>query len=197
MCYWGAHPTVPWCEAPLAPPLGELLSECEAEGVYYEARKRFKTTHDTLSVSPFGLPALPEGEPRALRASGSPNWRPLQAQKFLAFLFIEPLYCVGCGRLRASPTWRVPNLTAPKIRSAVGAARSRPLARSALALPSRGGMNVRRGCSSTECVTPLSFAAPCNTLSGKPMQLHHSGSPGWRPLPAHQHIPARLMPLPC
>jgi len=27
-----------------------------------------QNTHDTLSVSPFGLPALPEGEPRALRA---------------------------------------------------------------------------------------------------------------------------------
>ena len=83
MCYQSAHPTVPWCEAPLAPPLGELLSEREAEGVHYETRKRCKTTHDTLSVSPFGLPALPEGEPRALRAYGSPNWRPLRTQRFL------------------------------------------------------------------------------------------------------------------
>ena len=55
-------------EAPLAPPLGELLSEREAEGVRYEIWKRCENTHDTLSVSPFGLPALPEGEPRALRA---------------------------------------------------------------------------------------------------------------------------------
>ncbi len=27
-----------------------------------------QNTDDTLSVSPFGLPALPKGEPRALRA---------------------------------------------------------------------------------------------------------------------------------
>ena len=56
-------------EAPSAPPLGELLSEREAEGVRYENTDGYKNTHDTLSVSPFGLPALPEGEPRALRAN--------------------------------------------------------------------------------------------------------------------------------
>ena len=28
----------------------------------------YHSSDDTLSVSPFGLPALPEGEPRALRA---------------------------------------------------------------------------------------------------------------------------------
>ncbi len=55
-------------EAPLAPPLGELLSEREAEGVRLDERGKLQNTHDTLSVSPFGLPALPEGEPRALRA---------------------------------------------------------------------------------------------------------------------------------
>ncbi len=52
----------------LGAPLGELLSEREAEGVRYEIWERCENTHDTLSVSPFGLPALPEGEPRALRA---------------------------------------------------------------------------------------------------------------------------------
>ena len=59
----------PRCEAPLAPPLGELLSVSEAEGVCYEIWERYENTHDTLSVSPFGLPALPEGEPRALCAN--------------------------------------------------------------------------------------------------------------------------------
>ena len=57
-----------WREAPSAPPLGELLSEREAEGVCYEIQDTLQNTNDTLSVSPFGLPALPEGEPRALRA---------------------------------------------------------------------------------------------------------------------------------
>ena len=57
-----------WREAPSAPPLGELLSEREAEGVRYEIWVRCKNTDDTLSVSPFGLPAPPEVEPRALRA---------------------------------------------------------------------------------------------------------------------------------
>ena len=57
-----------WREAPSAPPLGELLSEREAEGVRYEIWGCYENTNDTLSVSPFGLPALPEGEPRALRA---------------------------------------------------------------------------------------------------------------------------------
>ena len=56
-------------EAPSAPPLGELLSVSEAEGVRYEIWERYENTHDTLSVSPFGLPALPVGEPRALRAN--------------------------------------------------------------------------------------------------------------------------------
>ena len=55
-------------EAPSAPPLGELLSEREAEGVCYEIQDTLQNTNDTLSVSPFGLPALPKGEPRALRA---------------------------------------------------------------------------------------------------------------------------------
>ena len=32
----------PWREAPSAPPLGELLSECEAEGVRYEIWVRYK-----------------------------------------------------------------------------------------------------------------------------------------------------------
>ena len=31
-----------WREAPSAPPLGELLSECEAEGVRYEIWKHYK-----------------------------------------------------------------------------------------------------------------------------------------------------------
>ena len=57
-------------EAPSAPPLGELLSEREAEGVRYEIWGCYNIRNDTLSVSPFGLPALPEGEPRALRARG-------------------------------------------------------------------------------------------------------------------------------
>ena len=59
-----------WREAPSAPPLGELLSEREAEGVCYEIQDTLQNTNDTLSVSPFGLPALPEGEPRRLRRSG-------------------------------------------------------------------------------------------------------------------------------
>ena len=37
----------------------------------------------TPSVSPFGLPAPSEREPRALRASGSPGWRPLQAYSII------------------------------------------------------------------------------------------------------------------
>ena len=61
-----------WREAPLAPPLGELLSEREAEGVRLDKWGCYEPTHDTLSVSPFGLPALPEGEPRALRAGRAP-----------------------------------------------------------------------------------------------------------------------------
>ena len=59
-------------EAPSAPPLGELLSEREAEGVRYEIWGCYNIRNDTLSVSPFGLPALPEGEPRALRAGRVP-----------------------------------------------------------------------------------------------------------------------------
>ena len=43
---------------PTAPPLGELLSECEAEGVRYDICNMPKVTHDTPSVSPFGLPAF-------------------------------------------------------------------------------------------------------------------------------------------
>ena len=66
-------------EAPSAPPLGELLSEREAEGVRYENTDGYKNTHDTLSVSPFGLPALPEGEPRALRAGQ--HIRPYKCKK--------------------------------------------------------------------------------------------------------------------
>ena len=58
-----------WREAPSAPPLGELLSEREAEGVRNEIWGCYENTNDTLSVSPLGLPALPEGEPRALRAN--------------------------------------------------------------------------------------------------------------------------------
>ena len=79
----------PWREAPLAPPLGELLRECEAEGVQLDEWGHYEITHDTPSVSPFGLPAFncgmiatgnhnfekfaalcntPEVEPRALRA---------------------------------------------------------------------------------------------------------------------------------
>ena len=63
-----------WHEVPLAPPLGELLSGREAEGVYpvewkmlpissRHCRGRYKTggayslTYDTPSVSPFGLTA--------------------------------------------------------------------------------------------------------------------------------------------
>ena len=62
------HLTLKRREAPSAPPLGELLSECEAEGVRYDICNMPKVTHDTPSVSPFGLPAPPEVEPRALRA---------------------------------------------------------------------------------------------------------------------------------
>ena len=54
---------------PMAPLKGELLSEREAEGVQLDEWGCYEPTHDTLSVSPFGLPALPEGEPRALRAA--------------------------------------------------------------------------------------------------------------------------------
>ena len=45
--------------------------QSEAEGVYpVENVGVLRYTNDTLSVSPFGLPALPEGEPRRLRRSG-------------------------------------------------------------------------------------------------------------------------------
>ena len=57
-----------WREAPSAPPLGELLSEREAEGVRLDEWDALQYTDDTPSVSPFGLPAPPEVEPRALRA---------------------------------------------------------------------------------------------------------------------------------
>ena len=36
----GAATRTPWCEAPSAPPLGELLSEREAEGVRYDEWNR-------------------------------------------------------------------------------------------------------------------------------------------------------------
>ena len=43
--------------------------QSEAEGVRYEIWEHCKNTHDTPSVSPFGLPAPPEVEPGALRAA--------------------------------------------------------------------------------------------------------------------------------
>ena len=58
-----------WREAPSAPPLGELLSEREAEGVRNEIWGCYENTNDTLSVSPLGLTAPSEREPRALRAN--------------------------------------------------------------------------------------------------------------------------------
>ena len=45
----------------------------EAEGVRLDEWGALQYTDDTLSVSPFGLPALPEGEPRALRAKAETN----------------------------------------------------------------------------------------------------------------------------
>ena len=42
---------MPRREAPSAPPLGELLSEREAEGVRYDIRTMFQNTHDTLSAT--------------------------------------------------------------------------------------------------------------------------------------------------
>ena len=52
----GSLPTPPAFFLPFgrnasAPPLGELLNECEAEGVRYEIWKRCKNTHDTLSAT--------------------------------------------------------------------------------------------------------------------------------------------------
>lgn len=64
------HLTLKRREAPSAPPLGELLSEREAEGVCYEIQDTLQNTNDTLSVSPFGLPALPEGNVINLRILG-------------------------------------------------------------------------------------------------------------------------------
>ena len=85
----GRLPVDPWREAPPAPPLGELLNGREAEGVRLDEWGRYEPTHDTLSVSPFGLPALPEGEPRALRA----NRRALPAIAFkkLTLIYEESL----------------------------------------------------------------------------------------------------------
>ena len=64
------HLTLKRREAPSAPPLGELLSECEAEGVRYEILVRHQDTDDTPSGSPFGLPAPSLGEPRVLLFCG-------------------------------------------------------------------------------------------------------------------------------
>ena len=58
----------PSAKRPSAPPLGELLSVSEAEGVRFDEWNALQDTHDTPSVSPFGLTAPPEVEPRALRA---------------------------------------------------------------------------------------------------------------------------------
>ena len=80
-----------WREAPLAPPLGELLSEREAEGVRLDEWGCYEPTHDTLSGSPFGLPALPEGEPRALRAGACASNRVLAKIR-------------GYGRMLSAPT---------------------------------------------------------------------------------------------
>ena len=41
----------PWREAPAAPPLGELLSECEAEGVQLDEWGHYEITHDTPSAT--------------------------------------------------------------------------------------------------------------------------------------------------
>ena len=40
-----------WREAPLAPPLEELLSEREAEGVRLDEWGCYEPTHDTLSAT--------------------------------------------------------------------------------------------------------------------------------------------------
>ena len=53
-----SYDTLCGAKRPTAPPLGELLSECEAEGVRYDICNMPKVTHDTPSVSPFGLPAF-------------------------------------------------------------------------------------------------------------------------------------------
>ncbi len=80
-----------WREAPLAPPLGELLSEREAEGVRLDKWGCYEPTHDTLSVSPFGLPAPLPGEARALRAGTGAFNRVLAKIR-------------GYGRMRSAPT---------------------------------------------------------------------------------------------
>ena len=64
-----------WREAPSAPPLGELLSEREAEGVCYEIQDTLQNTNDTLSVSPFGLPAFNRG----MIATGNHNFEKFAA----------------------------------------------------------------------------------------------------------------------
>ena len=66
-----SYDTLCGAKRPTAPPLGELLSECEAEGVRYEILVRHQDTDDTPSVSPFGLPAPPAGEPRVPRTEGA------------------------------------------------------------------------------------------------------------------------------
>ena len=63
-------------EAALAPPLGELLSEREAEGVHYDGCHSL-VYEQTPPPHVRSAPPL-SGEARALRASGSPSWRPLQ-----------------------------------------------------------------------------------------------------------------------
>ena len=50
-------------------PILKAAERSEAEGVRYGIWEYCKNTHDTPSVSPFGLPAPPEVEPGALRAA--------------------------------------------------------------------------------------------------------------------------------
>ena len=121
------------CEAPSAPPLGELLSEREAEGVRYEIWEHCKicTTPPLrlakcrlrrllaciapagVSVSPFGLPAFNSG----MIATGNHNFerfaalcntlsgapRALRAEWRLPFNRVLAKIR-GCGRLVAAPT---------------------------------------------------------------------------------------------
>ena len=106
-----SYDTLCGAKRPTAPPLGELLSECEAERVRYDICNMPKVTHDTPSVSPFGLPAFnsgmiatgnhnfegfaalcntPEVEPRALRVM----MRLLNCGCFNQELVLKDIFCI-------------------------------------------------------------------------------------------------------
>ena len=83
-----------WLKVSDFPPLsGETQNICHSSSCIYLPTCRHPSSASLRSA------ASPRGKPRALRASGSPSWRPLQAQRFLhKYHPIKPLCCVSCGR---------------------------------------------------------------------------------------------------